>query len=115
MKRTGIKQTLVILAVTILILQSLRLVAGPMKPIGPMNIEGVIIGISWLSEEFRKGIPGLSGSAGQDRTIPAHYKLKLEGIWKNVKQTSDSKVSRGQLNLRTVSYTHLTLPTILLV
>jgi hypothetical protein len=100
MKRTRIKQTQVILAGAILILQSLRLVAGPMKPIGPMNIEGVIIEISWLSEEFRKGIPGLSGSAGQDRTIPAHYKLKLEGIWKNVKQTSDSKVSRGQLNLR---------------
>ena len=70
MKRTRIKQTQVILAGAILILQSLRLVAGPMKPIGPMNIEGVIIEISWLSEEFRKGFQGYQVAQGKIALFP---------------------------------------------
>ena len=39
-----------------------------------MTIEGKIDKIEWVAEKKVKGLKGLSGSAGQDRTIAAHYK-----------------------------------------
>ena len=74
--------------------------AGPMKPVGPLTIKGTIQKISWYPEEFRKGIPGLSGSAGQDRTIPAHYRLGIEGTWKNSGEGAPLTVHKGSIDLR---------------
>ena len=74
--------------------------AGPMKPLGPLNIEGTIIKISWHPEEFRKGIPGMSGSAGQDRTIPAHYRLSLSGTWENREEGSPPSTHKGDIDIR---------------
>ena len=74
--------------------------AGPIKPLGPLNIEGTIIKISWHHGEFRKGIPGLSGSAGQDRTIPAHYRLGIEGTWKNSGEGAPPTVHKGSIDVR---------------
>ena len=51
--------------------------ASPMLPMATMTIEGRIQEISWHPEKHVKGIPGMSGSAGVDRTVPAHYKVSL--------------------------------------
>lgn len=47
------------------------------------DIKGVISELKWYHSNFIRGIPGMSGSAGQDRIMPAHYIIKLinyEGI-----------------------------------
>lgn len=51
--------------------------AAPMPPMPPMTIEGTIEEISWSPERHVKGQPGMSGSAGHDRTFPARYRVKL--------------------------------------
>ena len=51
--------------------------AMPMPQIARATIEGDIQKISWYPGKTVKGLPGMSGSAGQDRTIPAHYKVTL--------------------------------------
>jgi hypothetical protein len=43
-----------------------------------MTIEGTIQKISWHPDKIVKGQPGKSGSAGNDRTIPAHYMVTLQ-------------------------------------
>ena len=44
---------------------------------GPMTIRGTIELINWFPDEFVQGIEGMSGSAGIDRTVPAHYDITL--------------------------------------
>ena len=51
--------------------------AAPMPPVATMTIEGSIMKISWHPDKFIKGIPGMSGSMGVDRTISAHYEVTL--------------------------------------
>jgi len=58
-----------------LIIASLH--AAPIRPMGPFDITGTISEVQWVPEEFRKGKPGWSGSLGHDRTIPAHFLVKL--------------------------------------
>ncbi|NES67555.1 MAG: hypothetical protein F6K24_21095 [Okeania sp. SIO2D1] len=50
------------------------------RPVGPINIEGVIKSAVWHPESFIRGIPMMSGTLGVDRTIPAHYMVQLESI-----------------------------------
>jgi len=52
----------------------------------PMTIEGTVQKISWRPDKFVKGLRGMSGSAGIDRTIPAHYWVAL----------TDTKVTSGE-------------------
>ncbi len=51
--------------------------ASPILSMLAMTIEGRIQEISWHPEKHIKGIPGMSGSAGVDRTEPAHYQVSL--------------------------------------
>ena len=51
--------------------------SAPMPEIGPMTIEGNVEEVTWSPETHIKGIPGMSGTAGVDRTFPAHYKVTL--------------------------------------
>lgn len=46
---------------------------------GPLTIEGTIEKVSWIPAEFKIGIPGMSGSLGDNRIMPAHYKVNLIG------------------------------------
>ena len=50
------------------------------QPIGPIDLEGVIHQATWYPAQFIPAIPMMSGSLGQDRTIPAHYKLQFEAV-----------------------------------
>ena len=52
--------------------------AVPMIPLGPVDISGSIVRLQWIPAKRVKGIPGMSGSAGVDRTIHAHFLAALE-------------------------------------
>lgn len=50
------------------------------KPIGPIDLEGVIHQVTWHPAQFIAAIPMMSGSLGRERTIPAHYRLQFEEV-----------------------------------
>ncbi|MEM8604105.1 MAG: hypothetical protein AAGF24_09765 [Cyanobacteria bacterium P01_H01_bin.121] len=50
------------------------------RPIGPINLEGIIRQVTWHPARFIPAVPLMSGSLGRDRTIQAHYKLRLDVI-----------------------------------
>jgi hypothetical protein len=51
--------------------------AVPMIPLGPVDVSGTITELKWIPAKRIKGIPGMSGSAGVDRIIPAHFLAAL--------------------------------------
>ena len=53
------------------------LMGAPIIPIGPIEVSGLVSEIEWVPEKKVKGIPGMSGSAGRDRVMPAHFFIKL--------------------------------------
>ena len=51
--------------------------ASPMAPQPELNIEGLVAVVEWVPEVTEKGVWGMSGSLGGDRTFPAHYEVEL--------------------------------------
>lgn len=51
--------------------------AAPIIPLGPVTVSGTIQTAIWMPEKTIKGIPGMSGSLGHDRVIPAHFMITL--------------------------------------
>jgi len=51
--------------------------AAPLPPMDPVTIEGMISQLQWTPATKVKGRPGFSGSLGVDRTVPAHFRIKL--------------------------------------
>jgi len=51
--------------------------ASPMPPQPELNIEGLVAVVEWVPEITEKGVEGMSGSLGGDRTFPAHYRVEL--------------------------------------
>jgi len=51
--------------------------AAPLPPLDKYDITGTISELQWYPEKRIKGIPQMSGSAGYDRTMPAHFIVKL--------------------------------------
>jgi hypothetical protein len=64
----------------ILFLSVVQVHAAPMPPVGPVTIEGTIQEVRWYPEKLVKGTPGMSGSAGKDRTFPARYVIRLTDV-----------------------------------
>ncbi len=64
----------------IMFLMVFQVHAAPMPPVGPVTIEGTIQEIRWYPEKLVKGTPGMSGSAGKDRTFPARYVIRLTDV-----------------------------------
>ena len=54
--------------------------AAPLPGLGPFDIGGTVIEVRWFPKSEIKGIRGLSGSAGRDRTVSAHLQLTLAGF-----------------------------------
>ena len=52
-------------------------IAAPIRPIGPVDVNGTVSDLKWNPEKVIKGIPGMSGSAGHDRIMPAHFIVTL--------------------------------------
>jgi hypothetical protein len=51
--------------------------AVPMIPLGPVDVSGTVVGLKWIPAQRIRGIPGMSGSAGVTRIIPAHFLAAL--------------------------------------
>jgi len=50
---------------------------APLPPMDKYDITGTISELQWYPEKRIKGIPRMSGSAGYNRTVPAHFIIKL--------------------------------------
>lgn len=57
------------------------------------DIVGMIAEINWYPEKSIKGIERMSGSAGKDRIMPAHYIIKLIN-YEGINQDNASIISR---------------------
>ena len=68
------------LLMLIVFLSVFQVHAAPTRPVGPVTVEGTIQEIRWYPEKFVKGTPGMSGSAGKDRTFPARYVIRLTDL-----------------------------------
>jgi hypothetical protein len=51
--------------------------SAPIPPAGPFDISGTINEAQWVPDHHIKGKPGFSGSLGHDRTVAAHFVVKL--------------------------------------
>jgi hypothetical protein len=51
--------------------------AVPMIPMGPVDVSGTVVGLKWIPAQRIRGIPGMSGSVGVNRIIPAHFLAAL--------------------------------------
>jgi hypothetical protein len=52
--------------------------AAPLPTLGPVDIQGTVVEATWSPKITHKGLPGMSGPAGQDRTVPARYRIRLK-------------------------------------
>ncbi|TWT01696.1 hypothetical protein [Reyranella sp. CPCC 100927] len=59
---------------------SLPSAAAPLPPAGPVNLCGTIVSAKWQAAQTARGIPGMSGTAGHDRTFPAQFTILLEAV-----------------------------------
>lgn len=53
-------------------------IAAPLPREQPANISGTIAEAKWFPAKSLRGIPGMSGSAGHDRTVAAHFLVTLK-------------------------------------
>jgi hypothetical protein len=53
---------------------------APLPPMGKVDIDGTIEKATWEPEKKLKSNKGMSGSAGRDRTLPAHFVVTLKGF-----------------------------------
>ena len=51
---------------------------APLPDLGKVDIRGTVARTQWTPARKVAGIPGLSGNAGRDRTIPAHHLAVLK-------------------------------------
>ena len=54
--------------------------AAPLPPAGPVDLCGTIVSAKWEPARTVRGIPGMSGTAGHDRTFPAQFTILLEAV-----------------------------------
>lgn len=54
--------------------------AVPIRAIGPVDVTGTVSDLNWVPEKTVKGVRGMSGSAGIDRIMPAHFLVTLRGF-----------------------------------
>jgi hypothetical protein len=61
----------------ILIAMAIHTFAAPIRPVGPVDVTGLVSEITWIPEQKVKGQARMSGSAGHDRIWPAHFLITL--------------------------------------
>ena len=54
--------------------------AAPIRPFGPVDVNGIIGDLHWYPKKKEKAIRGMSGSAGVDRVMPAHFFITLRVV-----------------------------------
>lgn len=73
----------ILTACGLLVMLAFTCIAAPLPPFPPVDVTGKIAEIHWVAPQQLQGIAGMSGSAGHDRTIPAHFIIQLtdyEGV-----------------------------------
>ena len=63
-----------------LFITALNSSGAPIPPVGPVTICGAISEAKWVPEEMVKGIPRMSGSAGHERVVLAHFLIALRNF-----------------------------------
>jgi len=91
--RMSTKKTNVVFVSLFLLFNSLVL-AAPLPPCGPYQISGKIADLKWYPERKVKGIPGMSGSTGRDRTFSAHFLVKLND-YKGIDSNNAIQITRN--------------------
>lgn len=54
-----------------------QVAAAPLPPFPQVDVSGTVAAADWFPVRHVQGVAGMSGSAGHDRTFPAHYIVKL--------------------------------------
>ena len=67
-----------VLCLTVMIYQVS--LAVPMRPTPTVTVTGTIMAAKWFPEQMKKGVPGASGSLGQNRKFPAHFEVQLKDV-----------------------------------
>ena len=67
-----------IVAFILILFAGFNTLAAPIRPIGPVDLTGTVSDLKWNPDKKIKGLPGMSGSAGVDRTVPAHFLVTLK-------------------------------------
>jgi len=67
-----------IIAFLLILFAGFNTLAAPIRPIGPVDVSGTVSDLKWNPDKKIKGLPGMSGSAGVDRTVPAHFLVTLK-------------------------------------
>jgi hypothetical protein len=60
-----------------LIVMGINAFAAPIRPVGPVDVTGLVSEITWIPEQKVKGQSRMPGSAGHDRIWPAHFLVTL--------------------------------------
>jgi hypothetical protein len=89
------------MALPIAILLCAEASAVPMIPLGPVDVGGTTVDLKWVPAKPVKGITGMSGNAGVDRIIPAHFLAALRpyaGPDAQLARLLNHRVGAGDLN-----------------
>jgi hypothetical protein len=54
--------------------------AAPLPPIPVSDPCGRVVEASFVPDAFIRGQPGMSGTLGVDRTVPAHFRIVIEPV-----------------------------------
>ena len=90
------KHTTVVFAVVASLLAVEVAQASPMPPSPIVTVTGTITEANWTPEETKQAIPGMSGSAGRDRKIPARFQVRLRDADVQITRSTGDKHFDGQ-------------------
>lgn len=83
-KVTGMRTGSLLLKATVFTLVSLsNVTAAPLPPFEPLDLCGTIRTAKWLPPMTIAAVPGMSGSAGRDRSWPGRYVVILGEVEAN--------------------------------
>ena len=74
--------------------------AAPLPPFAPVEVTGTIAEARWVPERHVAGLPGMSGSAGHDRVVPAHFIVRMvrfHGVDSTTARTMTGLIDRRAL------------------
>ncbi len=71
------KSCLSLIALAVHLTAAFTALAAPIPSLGPVDVRGTVSDVRWLPDTMIKGVPGMSGSAGKDRTVAAHFIVTL--------------------------------------
>lgn len=74
-------------------------VAAPLPPVPPVDVCGKVRSAKWLPPETRPAVPGMSGSAGRQRSWPGRFVVVL-GATRGIVRSRKEQINRLLLTSR---------------